>query len=312
MPDVDPVVRDMNVTGGSSVRDVIRQMSDSGGFESVNVAAGLDILESMIRDKDCLRFISFVGATMSTGLRGVVRDMIRRKWFDVVITTCGALDHDIARDFAAYEKGSFMMDDAELATRDIHRLGSVLVPMSSYGPLIEEKVQSFLEAEYSEGTHRVTTRDICDVIGGNTGESSFLHWARKTGTSVIVPGIMDGAVGSQIWMFMQNHPGFVLDVVGDSQTLSSKIFKAKRSGALMIGGGISKHHTMWWNQYRGGMDYALYITTASEFDGSLSGAPVREAISWGKVTAKAKQATLHAEATSILPFLYAALLDGSD
>ena len=36
----------------------------------------------------------------------------------------------------------------------------------------------------------------------------------------------------------------------------------------MIGGGISKHHTLWWNQYREGLDYAFYITTAQEFDGS--------------------------------------------
>ncbi len=38
-----------------------------------------------------------------------------------------------------------------------------------------------------------------------------------------------------------------------------------------MGGGLSKHHTLWWNQYRGGLDYAVYITTASEWDGSLSG-----------------------------------------
>jgi deoxyhypusine synthase len=76
----------------------------------------------------------------------------------------------------------------------------------------------------------------------------------------------------------------------------------------MIGGGISKHHTLWWNQFRDGLDYALYITTAQEFDGSLSGALVREAISWGKVAKDAKQATIHAEATTILPFLFSALL----
>jgi len=76
----------------------------------------------------------------------------------------------------------------------------------------------------------------------------------------------------------------------------------------MIGGGISKHHTLWWNQYRDGLDFAVYITTAQEFDGSLSGAFVREAISWGKVTQNAKQTTKHAEVTTVLPFLYSALL----
>jgi deoxyhypusine synthase len=77
----------------------------------------------------------------------------------------------------------------------------------------------------------------------------------------------------------------------------------------MIGGGISKHHTLWWNQFRGGLDYAVYITTAVEYDGSLSGAEVREAISWGKVNVKAKQVTVHGEATAILPLIVAALLE---
>ena len=62
------------------------------------------------------------------------------------------------------------------------------------------------------------------------------------------------------------------------------------------------------DRYREGLDYAFYITTAQEFDGSLSGALVREAISWGKVTKIARQSTLHAEVTTILPFIYAALL----
>ena len=118
-------------------------------------------------------------------------------------------------------------------------------------------------------------------------------------SSVIVPGIMDGAVGSQIWMFSQKHPDFKLNMIKDADTLiKPMIFKAKKSGALMIGGGISKHHTLWWNQYRDGLDFAVYITTAQEFDGSLSGALVREAISWGKVTQNAKQTTIHAEANN--------------
>ncbi len=301
-------VKDIVIDSGSTIKDVIKQMGEAGGFQSVNVAAGLDIMESMLQDSDCTRFLSFVGATISTGLRGIIHDMIRRGWFDVVITTCGALDHDIARYFASYNKGSFTMDDYDLVDKDIHRLGNVLVPMSSYGPLIEEKIQQYLKEEYESGVRRMTTADICDMIGKNTGESSFLYAARQSGTKVVVPGIVDGSVGSQIWMFTQKHQDFMLDVSGDSEMLSSMVFKAKKSGALMIGGGISKHHTLWWNQYRGGLDYALYITTAAEFDGSLSGAPVREAVSWGKVTTQARQVTLHAEATTILPFLYSALL----
>lgn len=300
-------VRDMSIDGGTDVSGIFDELSRSGGFEAANLAAGLDILHSMISDGKCLRFVSFVAAVVSTGLRGIIRDMLKNRMFDAAVTTCGALDHDIARSHSDYLEGSFTMDDLELADQDVHRLGSVLVPMNSYGPLIEEKMQSYLEERYASGVRRMTTADVTRMIGERLGDDSVLYWAARNKIPVVVPGIMDGAVGSQIWMFSQKHPDFALDLLGDANLLSGLIFKAERSGALMIGGGISKHHTLWWNQYRRGLDYALYVTTAQEYDGSLSGAPVREAISWGKVTRRARQTTLHAEATAVLPFLYAAL-----
>ncbi|SUZ91659.1 uncharacterized protein METZ01_LOCUS44513 [marine metagenome] len=301
-------VEDFSITKDMQINKIFEQMSKSGGFESRNLADGLYALTDMIKDENCLKFLSFVAAITSTGLRGVIKDMIKKKWFDVVITTCGALDHDIARHFSNYNQGSFTMDDAELTKQNIHRLGNVLVPMESYGPIIEEKMQSFLEEEYAKGTREMSTEDICRMIGSHLGEDSFLYWAYKNDVKVIVPGIVDGAVGSQIWMFSQKHTDFKLNIIKDSDTLAGLIFKAKKSGALMLGGGISKHHTLWWNQYRSGLDFAVYITTAQEFDGSLSGALVREAISWGKVTQDAKQTTIHAELTTVLPFLYLGLL----
>ena len=301
-------IKDIEIDSNTSIEQIFEELSQSGGFESVNLSEGLEILTKMISDDQCLRFVSFVAALVSTGTRGIIKNMMKNKWFDVAITTCGALDHDIARHFSHYKEGSFTMDDRELADQDIHRLGNVLVPTDSYGPLIEEKMQSFLEEEYQNGTKEMSTAEVCRMIGKHLGEDSFLFWACKNDVNVVVPGIMDGAVGSQIWLFTQKHSDFKLSMTGDADLLSGLIFKAEKSGAFMIGGGISKHHTLWWNQYREGLDYAFYITTAQEFDGSLSGALVREAISWGKVTQKAKQATLHAEVTTTLPFIYAALV----
>ena len=301
-------VKDISIKNGDDIESIFEQLSTSGGFESRNLADGLEILSTMINDKDCLKFLSFVAAITSTGLRGIIVDMLKNKMFDVVITTCGALDHDIARYFSNYLEGSFTLDDAELLKKNIHRLGNVLVPMESYGPIIEEKMQMFLEDAYKSGKKEMSSADITRMIGKNLGEGSFLYWAYKNNIPVIVPGIVDGAVGSQIWLFTQKHNDFKLNIIADSELLSSLVFKAKKSGSLMLGGGISKHHTLWWNQYRDGLDYAVYITTAQEFDGSLSGALVKEAISWGKVTQNAKQTTIHAEITTILPFIYSALL----
>lgn len=301
-------VKDISITENTKIEEIFDQMSKSGGFESRNLADGLDIMSSMISDKSCLKFLSFVGAVVSTGTRGIIKDMIAKKWFDVVITTCGALDHDIARHFSNYKTGSFTMDDSQLADQNIHRLGNVLVPMESYGPLIEEKMQEILEESYKQGKKEMSTADLTREIGKRLGENSFLYWAQKNNIPVIVPGIMDGAVGSQVWLFSQKHNDFRINLNADADILSGLVFKAEKSGALMLGGGISKHHTLWWNQYREGLDYAVYLTTAQEFDGSLSGALVREAISWGKVTQQAMQTTIHAEITTTLPFLYRALL----
>jgi deoxyhypusine synthase len=293
----------------TSVSSIIKAMSTSGGFQSRNLSYGVDILRAMRGEKRCTKFLSFVGALLSTGVRGIIRDMLKDNMFDCVITTCGALDHDVARTYRRYYAGDFRMDDSILLKKKIHRLGNVLVPEVSYGSLIEKKVQSCLGDLYSSQKMKqdFSAYEIISHIGSTLDESSFLYWAHKRKIPVIVPGIVDGAVGNQIWLFQQQHKDFKIDILKDESKLSDLIYDATKTGAFMIGGGISKHHTLWWNQFRGGLDYAVYITSAPEWDGSLSGALVSEAISWGKVAEKAKQTTIHGEATTLLPFIYAAL-----
>jgi deoxyhypusine synthase len=302
----DPV-RDYDIKEYNDIQSILSEMANSGGFQSRNLAYGVDILRSMISEQNCTKFLSFVGSLMSTGARGIIRDMLKNNMFNVIITTCGAIDHDIARTYDRYYGGDFRMDDGILLENNIHRLGNVLVPMENYGPLIEEKVQKCLKEMYKEGRRDIATYEITSYIGSTLDESSFLYWAYKNKIPVIVPGIVDGAVGSQVWLFYQQHKDLKIDILKDQSKLSDLVFEAKKSGAFMIGGGISKHHTLWWNQFRGGLDYAVYITTAHEWDGSLSGALVAEAISWGKVTSRASQTTINGEASVLLPFIYAAL-----
>lgn len=300
-------VRDYKIKS-NSISLLLDGMAYSGGFESKNLWDGINIIRTMTRDKNCTKFLSFVGSIISTGARGIIKDMLKRKMFDCVITTCGALDHDIARTSTKYYSGDFRMDDKLLFKKNIHRLGNVLVPQNNYGPVIEKKVQDCLYELYQKGLQSVSTFEITKKIGSTLDETSFLYWAYKNDIPVIVPGIVDGGVGSQIWFFYQKHKNFNINILLDETKLSDLVYEANKSGAFIIGGGISKHHTLWWNQFRGGLDYAVSITTASEWDGSLSGALVAEAISWGKVKGKAKQTTIHGEATTLLPFIYAALM----
>jgi len=307
----DHVLRDVvkdHLMDSTKVSSIIKAMSNSGGFEAKNFSYGVEILRRMLNEYSCTKFLSFVAATISTGMRGIVMNMIKDNMFNCVVTTCGALDHDIARTYKPYYAGDFRMDDLMLLKKRIHRLGNVLVPQTSYGSVIEKKVQSCLQDLYdSQEKREFAVYEIIDFIGSTLDESSFLYWTHKNNVPVIVPGIVDGAVGTQIWLFQQRHKDFKIDLFRDETKMSDYVYDAAKTGALMVGGGISKHHTLWWNQFRGGLDYAVYITSASEWDGSLSGAPVTEAISWGKVTQKAKQTTIHGEATVLLPFMYAAL-----
>lgn len=305
-----PKVRDIELSKDISVSNIFSQMSLSGGFQARNLGTAVEILERMCADSECFKFLSFPAAIIATGNRGVVREMVKRKMCDAIVTTCGTLDHDIARAYGPYlSGGEFSMDDVDLKKRQIHRLGNVLVPRDNYGPLIEEKVQNVLTTMYKDGEKYPSTQLLCQRLGESLkDQKSILFWAAKNKIPVFVPGITDGAVGSQTWLFYQTHRDFRIDLLKDEQALSDIVYSAKRSGALMLGGGISKHHTLWWNQFRGGLDYAVYITSATEYDGSLSGAQVREAISWGKVSVKARQVTIFGEVTTLLPFVVAALL----
>ena len=52
----------------------------------------------------------------------------------------------------------------------------------------------------------------------------------------------------------------------------------------------------------------VYISTADEWDGSLSGARPREAVSWGKISEKAPRIMIEGDATMVLPIMTSALM----
>ena len=305
-------VKDISIIENQTIKDLIKQFDEAGGFSAKFVADGAKIFKQMIDDKDCVKFLSFPACIIATGTRGIIKDMVKNKMVDVIITTCGTLDHDLARIWRDYYHGTFFADDKELHKKGINRLGNVFVPNESYGEILEEKMQPILSKLY-EQRKEWNTRDLIWAFGEaikdeQKAQESIIYWAWKNKIPIFVPGITDGAFGSQLWLFWQTHKDFKINLLEDEHLLSDIIYSAKRTGALMLGGGISKHHVIWWNQFREGLDYAIQITTAVEWDGSLSGARVREAISWGKVKESAKQITIPGDVTVILPLLFSFVL----
>jgi deoxyhypusine synthase len=301
-------VEDMNLEK-INFSDLIKQMDSSGGFSAKNLATATSILENMVKDDNCIKFLSFPACIVSTGLRGAIAQMIEKGLVDIIITTCGTLDHDLARAYGGdYFQGSFELDDTKLHHEGINRLGNILIPNESYGIILEKRMQPVLE-ELVKQKSEWSGRELIYEFGKRLDDkNSILYQAAKRNIPIYVPGITDGAFGTNLVWFSQDN-NFKLNILNDEKELADIAFTKKKTGALMIGGGISKHHVIWWNQFKQGLDYAVYITTATQYDGSLSGARLEEAVSWGKIKEDARYVTVDGDATIILPVMLAALYE---
>jgi len=317
------VVVDYDFAKGGSTKKLLDQMAEAGGFTATKLAKARDMLrdmQSQIDEKNydsskILNWLSFPACLCATGTRGFFVESLKSQMFNVVSTTCGMLDHDIARAYKHYYHGSFELDDIELGEVGLMRLGNVVVPNQSYGEIIEAMVMPILE-DIRNDRMAETGKSGADLwlgfgsinlvweLGKRIGtKDSIIYWAAKHKIPVVIPGITDGSIGAQLFMFRQKYRDFHIDTLADEQILSDLTWDVEISNALMIGGGISKHHVIWWNQYREGLDSAVYITTAPEHDGSLSGARLREAISWGKMKPEAPHICVEGDASVLLPIL---------
>jgi deoxyhypusine synthase len=254
--------------------------------------------------------LSFTGNLVATGLRGLLSRFIGRGFVDAVVTTAGALDHDIAKSMGGeYLLSSFDADDAAMAREGIHRIGNVAVRREHYGVLVERFLHTHLgELALEKGTWGV--RELLWRLGEHIDDDySILGTAARSRVPIYVPGFVDGAFGTAILTYNESQrvrssgKPILIDPLRDERELMDIAMSSKRLGALVVGGGISKHHVIWWGQFRGGFDYLVYVSTAVEWDGSLSGASPREAVSWYKLKPTGKGVFVHADATVVLPII---------
>jgi deoxyhypusine synthase len=301
-------VKDLRLRKGMKVSELIEEMRSIGGFSAQHMVNGIRILGEMLNDKSCFNFLSFPADIVATGLRGALAQSV--KHFDAIITTGGTIDHDLARAYGGkYSMGNFYADDVKLHKLGVYRLGNIFIEQKEYGLAVERYFNEIMRDIYDSGqyTGEYSASELLFEFGRRMKDkSSIIRQAYLHKVPIFNPGILDGAFGTQLAIFSQNHK-FKLNLIKDELKLSDIAFDNKKTGALMIGGGISKHHVIWWNQFKGGLDYAVYITTATQFDGSLSGARLTEAVSWGKVKEKAKQVTIDGDATILLPIMFSAL-----
>ena len=298
-------VEDVVIRGNENLDDLLEYYDKIYGFMAGHFVEAIRILSEGLQ-KSNIRVLSFTANIIATGLRGIIASLIRQKYFNIIFTTCGTLDHDIARAMGGkYEKGFFEADDEILLKQGKHRLGNIFIQVEDYGPKVEKFVR-MLVSKARETKERWGLYELLDLAGSLIkDDNSILRAIHESGAKIFVPGWPDGAFGTSLFMEWQAGRGVAIDYFEDMKVLSDTFFPAAKdtATALIIGGGISKHHAIWWSQFKGGLDYAVYITTAVEYDGSLSGARPREAVSWGKVKPSAKKIVVYGDATLILPLI---------
>lgn len=279
-------------------------------------------------------FLAFTSNLGSSGVREQVRYLAERRLVDVIVTTAGAVEEDLIKCLAPTRVGDFTLKGAELRAAGLNRIGNMLVPNSNYCAF-EDWVMPILDVMKAEqdgirkegagggeegkegkgdedddgddGKTRWTPSTVIARLGREIDDpSSFCYWAAKNEIPIYCPALTDGSLGDMLYFHSyKNPPGLSIDIVADVRKVNDEALKAspRKTGLVILGGGLPKHHVCNANLMRNGADFAVFVSTAQEFDGSDSGARPDEAVSWGKIRADAKPVKVHCDATIAFPLL---------
>jgi len=139
----------------------------------------------------------------------------------------------------------------------------------------------------------------------NNPESVY-YWAYKNNIPVFCPALTDGSIGDMIYFHSYSDKGgLILDIASDIRAINNQAVYAPKSGMLILGGGVIKHHICNANLMRNGADFSVFVNTGHEFDGSDAGAAPEEAKSWGKIKLDANPVKVCADASLVFPLLVA-------
>ncbi|OIB56093.1 deoxyhypusine synthase [Natrialba sp. SSL1] len=277
------------------------------GFQATQLAEGIEIAEKM-QENDATVYLTFTSNIISSGLREVVAALVRKGYVDVIITTSGSLTEDVIKTEKPFKMGEWDADEAELRERGINRLGNIYVPSDRY-VWLEEYLYDFFDDFFADEKIRTPTAFARELGETLDDEDSVLKQAADNDVPVYCPALTDAEVGNFLYYYRQGYDSDVgIEILDDYDSLIEDGMLADETGLIAVGGGVPKHHAIMTNLFRGGADHAIYISTGMEGDGSLSGAPPNEAVSWGKIKdeEETNYTLIEAEATLVFPLLVAA------
>ncbi|EQC34491.1 deoxyhypusine synthase [Saprolegnia diclina VS20] len=256
----------------------------------------------------CKIFLGYTSNLISSGLRETLRFLAQHKMVDVIVATAGGIEEDFIKCLAPTYIGDFALKGADLRTRGINRIGNLLVPNDNYCKFedwLNPILDTMLEEQKTLGTVWSPSTMIHRLGKEINNEDSVYYWCYKNNIPVFCPALTDGSIGDMIYFHSYRNEGLVLDIVSDIRRMNDHAIRAKKTGVVILGGGVVKHHILNANLMRNGADFGVFVNTGQEYDGSDAGARPDEAISWGKLRLNANPVKVYAEATLVFPLLVA-------
>jgi deoxyhypusine synthase len=284
-------------------------MSRVGVLGAGRIGKAAEIMGEMVQDKDYVIFLAMAGPIIPGGLRNIISDLIKNGVVDVIVTSGSNIVHDLIETIGfRHIQGDDLIDDQKLRMKGIGRIADIYIEQEAFIEL-EKKTFELLKGVPEEKRKKISTSSLLYEFGRQLeDEDSLLFQAAKLEVPIFCPGLLDSMIGYHLWTYSQSNV-IGIDGVLDLNQLSEKIFQAKKTGAIILGGGLPKHFTLGANMLREGVDAAFQITLDRPEAGSLSGAPLEEAISWRKAKQNGQFCTVIGDATICFPLIVSAAID---
>eukprot|EP00240_Pyramimonas_obovata_P012680 CAMPEP_0118946188 /NCGR_PEP_ID=MMETSP1169-20130426/43766_1 /TAXON_ID=36882 /ORGANISM="Pyramimonas obovata, Strain CCMP722" /LENGTH=236 /DNA_ID=CAMNT_0006892099 /DNA_START=1 /DNA_END=707 /DNA_ORIENTATION=+ len=205
----------------------------------------------------CKIFFGYTSNLISAGTREVIRYLFQHSMIDVAVTTAGGIEEDLIKCMADTYMGDFTLSGKVLRQRGLNRIGNMLVPNDNYCkfedwimPILDE----MLKEQQEDGVVWTPSKMIWRFGKEINNPDSVLYWAYKNQIPIYCPAITDGSIGDMIYFQTFKNPGLILDLVQDIRAMNDEAVCASpsKTGMLICGGGLCKHHICNANLMRNG------------------------------------------------------------
>jgi len=326
-------VESLDLQKVKTVDDLVKGMGCTA-FGGRNLGEAADVLEAMVRDKDCFVVLTLSGAMTVAKMGLLICDMIDRGMVQAVVSTGALMTHGMVEGFGMthfkYDEG---MDDVKLFKCGYNRVYDTLELEKNLDDLelVVFEVFQLLDPKKSYASW-----EILEAVGKyleketKKEERAVLKSAFRKKIPVYIPAFSDSEFALDLGIFNRRRAHKKEPTIQTSEMLDLEHFtdlmkKQKKIGIFTIGGGVPRNWAQQVAPYLDLIDkrvgiggkftrysYGVRICPEPVHWGGLSGCTYSEGVSWGKMVPPAEGgrfSEVFCDATIAWPIILKAVLE---